>query len=531
MRVKKFQAKSMPEAMSMVKTELGEDAIILHSREKHPGIMGLFLGRGVEVTAAVDVKAVSKNKHNAKSKRAQQQELFDDVLPPILQPQSSTAKPAVGRKFDFKVDDSANLKEAPNPLLELSKKLQDETDKTLADQQQDEEKRIPNPGGTYPKPPIMDNAPKIEQRLIHLESQLSKLTGMLEHFSPAMAGGGVPSVPPKTREIYNHLLDQDVDESLALSIATKIAETTDEKDDTWTALKSHLLDKIPVSPRIELDENPKSPKIIMLVGPTGVGKTTTLAKISAQYRYSLDNKFKPKIVFITADLYRLAAVEQLQKYTEILGVNLEVTYSPDEVKQALKKHKDAHLILFDTAGTAQRNMPQINTLCGIVDAAQPSEVHLVLSATTKFSDAIDIIEHFKDMQPSRLIFSKVDESTTFGMILNICMKYKIPISYVTTGQNVPEDIECARPERIAKLLLTKPAVNRSMTVDTYNSTIPNHKEKSNPSSKIEVLAGTTVESKTPEMDKPNENGNEKKYIEIPLSELKAPDAAKKEKRA
>jgi flagellar biosynthesis protein FlhF len=263
----------------------------------------------------------------------------------------------------------------------------------------------------------------------------------------------------------------------------------------------------------------------MLVGPTGVGKTTTLAKISAQYRYALNNKFKPKIVFITADLYRLAAVEQLQKYTEILGVDLEVTYSPEEVKQALKKHKDAHLILFDTAGTAQRNMPQISTLCGIVDAAEPSEVHLVLSSTTKYSDAIDIIEHFKDMQPSRLIFSKIDESTTYGTILNICMKYKIPISYVTTGQNVPEDIECARPERIAKLLLTKPTVNRSMIVDVEkrdSQTIPQTKEDKQ-NENVEVNTDAKIVE--------TENKRQTKRLDIPHLEMKKTDIVKREKRA
>ncbi len=509
MRVKKFQAKSMPEAMSMVKTELGEEAIILHSREKHPGIMGLFLGRGVEVTAAVDLKeAATKQQPKQHAPAPQQQKEVDD-LPPILSAKPLRQKSS-GSKFDFKVDDDTNVDEAPNPLLELTKKFQSGNPKEPKKDSFDMKTGLPEM--PFSKPPVPEDHPRIERRLFQLESQLTKLTGMLESLSPSFAGGGAPCVPPKTREIYNHLLDQDVDESLALNIATKIAETTDENDDTWTVLKTHLLDKIPTAQRIELDGNAKSPKIVMLVGPTGVGKTTTLAKISAQYRYALDNKFKPKIVFITADLYRLAAVEQLQKYTEILGVDLEVTYSPEEVTQALKKHKDAHLILFDTAGTAQRNMPQISTLCGIVDAAQPAEVHLVLSATTKYSDAVDIIDHFKDMKPTRIIFSKVDESTTFGTILNICVKYHIPLSYLTTGQNVPEDIEGARPERIAKLLLTKPTVNRSMNGDFEKHGAK--REDAEPKEKADKLFEVKKESsKTKEA----ENG---KTIDLPVDEPK-----------
>ena len=163
-------------------------------------------------------------------------------------------------------------------------------------------------------------------------------------------------------------------------------------------------------------------------------------------------------------------MEQLQKYSEILGVELESTYSPEEVKQALQKHKNNHLILFDTAGTCQRNMPQMSTLASIVEASDPAEVHLVLSATTKFSDMVDIIDHFMEIKPSRLIFTKIDESTTYGTLLNVLMKYKIPISYLTTGQNVPEDIEVARPERLAKLLLQKPSVNRTIEKgETYKS--------------------------------------------------------------
>jgi len=107
-------------------------------------------------------------------------------------------------------------------------------------------------------------------------------------------------------------------------------------------------------------------------------------------------------------------------------------------------------------------MPQMSILAGIVEASHPSEVHLVISSTTKYSDMVDVVDHFMEVHPSRLIFTKIDESTTYGPLLNTMVKYKIPISYLTTGQNVPEDIERARPERIAKLLLNQPTVNRAV---------------------------------------------------------------------
>jgi flagellar biosynthesis protein FlhF len=213
------------------------------------------------------------------------------------------------------------------------------------------------------------------------------------------------------------------------------------------------------------------------------------------------------MAFITADLYRLAAVEQLQKYSEILGVDLEVTYSPEEVKDALKKHKNDHLLLFDTAGTCQRNMPQMSTLGSIIDASEPTEIHLVLSATTKFSDMIDIIEHFKSVKPTHFIFTKIDESTTFGPLLNIISKYKTPISYLTTGQNVPEDIEIAKPERIAKLLLQKPTVNRSFKQEKPASS----KKETNP--KDSQPENASAQAKQP-------SSGEKKQVKKPTKSVK-----------
>ncbi len=449
MRVKKFLAKDMAEAMRMVKADLGPNAIILHSRDVGGGLFGWFRKNSVEVTAALEPKA-------APASSAVPSPLERAVpLAPL-----STASP-IGQKVDYRVsDDPAGPVRDVNPLLALSKKLE------LEKRVEKEKKRmeIPQP----PQPPALQPAPpaakpsNIEDRLSTMESRLIKLTSLLENLAPTLAGGEMPAVPSRTRELYTHLLNQDVDERLALAIATQIAETTDEKDDVWTALKSCLTAKIETAEPFELDFDAKRPKVIMLVGPTGVGKTTTLAKISAQYRYNPNWGVRPKIVFITADLYRLAAVEQLLKYTEILGVELEVTYSPDEVRQALAKHKDAHLVLFDTAGTCQRNMPQMSTLAGIVEASHPSEVHLVISSTTKYSDMVDVVDHFMEVHPSRLIFTKIDESTTYGPLLNTMVKYKIPISYLTTGQNVPEDIERARPERIAKLLLNRPTVNRAV---------------------------------------------------------------------
>ena len=478
----------MPEAMKMVKAELGNNAVILHTRDTNRGLLGFFFGNGVEVTAAVDERraASSEAQEASKPKAAAKPK-------PSAEPSSAT-----GAHCDYRVDDAPQPQpaeekpatgEQENPLLALSRQLEEERRKKLQTMAQDcsqqaahnsqpedqTPSQVPQPQAP---PPKANNHEPVMNRLNGLEKEIHKLAGLIEKLAPHVASGEMPHVPSSTRDVYNHLLEHEVDESLALQFATQIAETLDDADDVWTALKSQMMGKLQTEPALELDFEAKRPKVIMLVGPTGVGKTTTLAKISAQYRYSMKTKVRPKITFITADLYRLAAVEQLQKYTEILGVDLEVTYSSEEVKHAIQKHNDSHLILFDTAGTCQRNLPQMNTLAAVKEAAQPDEVHLVLSATTKFGDMIDVVEHFREMKPNRFLFTKIDESTAYGSLLNTALKYQTPISYLTTGQNVPEDIEVARPERIAKLILMKPTVNRAFTWDIVEA--PSEESESDP---------------------------------------------------
>ncbi|MGC9327641.1 MAG: hypothetical protein ACP5I1_08400, partial [Candidatus Hinthialibacter sp.] len=432
-------------------------------------LWGWFSRAGVEVTAGVDVKPPSSPnpRSNSDSKpklksngRSQNRGGRLDVKVSDDSPAAAEdVAPLLDKKREEKPMTGKPVLAEDHPLLALSRKIVEENSGGG-------KQTIPAPAPPASDSPSPDSNKKLEMSLANLENRLVKLTGLIETLAPAISIDGQSSLPKPAQELYRHLIDQDVEESLAKSTAAHIAEEIGEKGDVWAELQSYLTGKISAAAPVALDRKGDKPHVLMLVGPTGVGKTTTLAKISAQYRYNPNTKTRPKIAFITADLYRLAAVEQLQKYTEILGVELEVTYSPDEVRRALQKHQDAHLILFDTAGTCQRNLPQMSTLAAIVEACGPDEVHLVISTTTKYCDMVDIVEHFKEINPSRLLFTKIDESTTYGPIFNIVSKYKMPISYLTTGQNVPEDIERAQPERIAKLLLSKPIISRAIESDS-----------------------------------------------------------------
>lgn len=198
----------------------------------------------------------------------------------------------------------------------------------------------------------------------------------------------------------------------------------------------------------------RAPKIIAFIGPTGVGKTTTLAKIAAYARL----KHKKRLRFITIDFLRLGAVDQLRQYAEILDIPMEVATTPEEFSKALRgalSGRDApDVILIDTAGRSQRDSFKLNELREFLDVHPAIEVCLTVSATSSPKVLYDIVERFSEaVSVSNLILTKIDEAVSFGGVLNIAYKFGFPFSYLTNGQYVPDDIEVATPERLAELVL------------------------------------------------------------------------------
>jgi flagellar biosynthesis protein FlhF len=196
------------------------------------------------------------------------------------------------------------------------------------------------------------------------------------------------------------------------------------------------------------------PYIVALVGPTGVGKTTTIAKLAANFCL----RERRKVGLITLDTYRIAAVDQLKTYAQIIDVPLEVAMSPEQMKEAVGQMADRDLILIDTAGRGQRDATKIDDLRAFFTAAKPHEVHLVLSATCGEGVLTETIQRFSGVGVDRVIFTKLDEAVGFGVILNCLQKVKAQLSYVTTGQDVPSDIEVGEGRAIAGLILGKPDV-------------------------------------------------------------------------
>ena len=257
--------------------------------------------------------------------------------------------------------------------------------------------------------------------------------------------------------LYNVLLDNEVQEKYinqVLEDMDKVLQTSHSIDNLLSNVYQKMVLKLGTPQVIKPGE--RRPKVVFFVGPTGVGKTTTIAKIASKFKVE-DGK---KVGIITADTYRMAAPTQLQTYANILGVSLNVVYSSEDLLDTVKKqsrtNEDLDVILVDTTGFSHKNNEQkenTKKLITALDGFYDTEVYLVLSATTKQKDLIEIIDSFSAFSEFGLIFTKLDETSALGNIFNMKLYSGAPLSYVTCGQNVPDDIEVLNAQKLVKQLL------------------------------------------------------------------------------
>ena len=252
--------------------------------------------------------------------------------------------------------------------------------------------------------------------------------------------------------IYEQLVRNEVEPVYAKQIIYEVTKKGDKDiqlDNILSAVYQRIVLNLGEMETIQLQG--KKPKLVFFIGPTGVGKTTTLAKIASKHK--LENN--AKIAMITADTYRIAAVEQLKIYANILSVPVEVIYEVNELKDTIEKFSQYDLILVDTAGRSHKNLEQCQDVKDLISSISEyeKEVYLVLSATTKYKDMQKIVDTYSDISDCRLIFTKLDETSAYGNILNMKLKTELSLSYATYGQDVPDDISIMDPQMIAKQLL------------------------------------------------------------------------------
>lgn len=258
-------------------------------------------------------------------------------------------------------------------------------------------------------------------------------------------------MPSLLKKYYDRMCEMEI---LPEIINTLIDNTKNSISDTdlnnktllYNTLKKEIISFIDEVEPISLsDKN----NVVAFVGPTGVGKTTTIAKLAAHF-VLYKNK---KVAMITADTFRVGAIEQLKHYGDLLEVPVHVVYRPEDVKEILTELKDYDLLLVDTMGFSPNNRIQIKKVKNLLDILNPDDIYVVVSAATKNQDMVDILNNYKELQYKKIIVTKLDETKSYGIILNAINISGCKLSYLTTGQNVPDDIEVASGDKIADLIL------------------------------------------------------------------------------
>lgn len=280
-----------------------------------------------------------------------------------------------------------------------------------------------------------------------LRRELSSLRGRVERLAQERE---LPHYRQAVRGLVRRLIDQELSPEMATQIASVVERELSDAALTAApalgdAVRRELARLVPL--RDPLGEPGR--RVLFLVGPTGVGKTTTLAKLAANFVL----RGRGPVALVTADTYRIAGIPQLQTYAEIISVPLDVAYAPDDLRAIVAAHADKALVLIDTPGRSQHNGAQLSELRAFVRAAAPCEVLLTVSGNVRRRDLEDIAERFSRVSYDGLIVTKLDETRTHGAPLNLAHQIGVPLTYLTTGQNVPQDIETATAERLCGLLL------------------------------------------------------------------------------
>ncbi|MCM8774558.1 MAG: flagellar biosynthesis protein FlhF [Candidatus Omnitrophica bacterium] len=309
------------------------------------------------------------------------------------------------------------------------------------------EKRLEVIAGVSEDKPDMGKLELIHWELKELKDTVTQLRLKQDNYSQPFKDDGLY---PVLKEFKKKLCDCDVDGDLAINILKDFQERFTEKDLQNTSLLESFLIKhiaryIEVSGPIVAEQC----KVVAFIGPTGVGKTTTIAKLAAYFSL-MERK---KVFLVTIDTYRIAAVDQLKTYAEIIGIPLEVVFTPQELLVCINKNKDKDLILIDTAGSNPFNSLRMEDLKKFLGQSPNIETHLLISFTTKSKELLEIFKCYNILKVHKIIFTKLDEAMMFGNILNLSVRINRPVSYITTGQNVPDDIELADSQKLAQLIV------------------------------------------------------------------------------
>jgi len=261
------------------------------------------------------------------------------------------------------------------------------------------------------------------------------------------------SFPPEIERMHRLLVKNGVEDYLSRRLLKSFDEQLSLLGEDFSRaapmLEKYMGGLIRTCNGLQLREGRK-PLVAAFIGPTGVGKTTTIAKIASYFSINLHRR----VAIVTADTFRIGATDQVKRYGEILGIPVRVIETPEDLQQVLLEFSGYDLVLMDTAGRSPQNREQIMHLKQLIEIGRPDEVYLVVSMTTKYIDVLSVVAKFGIVPVNRLILTKFDETRTYGLALNLSANFAMDIAYITTGQQVPDDIEVADSQRLAKLILS-----------------------------------------------------------------------------
>lgn len=419
MIIKKFQGKTEDEAVEAAKKELGSNVVVMNVKTiRRKGIFAWFKPVMVEVTVALEEEPGAGSNVTVPT-TPDVRSLTEAIgkIAPIVEraemdktakEEPSHAKPSEGTAIEEKLDNLQNM---------IAAKLKErEPDPAPVDKKEDSSIQV------------SDNK---EEKPAKPEGELAVFFDLLR----------------------NTMEDNEIDYEYANQILDEAVKTTKEgtpMDVVLAGIYQKMILKFGKAETITAASH--GPKTVFFVGPTGVGKTTTIAKIAS--KFSVEQQ--KKIALLTADTYRIAAADQLRTYANILEVPFRIIYTIEEMKAALADFKDFDYIFVDTAGHSHQNSEQKNIMGGFihsVDGLVEREVYLVVSATTKYRDLRSIADAYSEITDYKLIFTKLDETTAFGNLLNLKLYTDASLSYITCGQNVPDDIKEFNAQSTVKLLL------------------------------------------------------------------------------
>lgn len=376
MKVKKYKASSMQEAMSQVRAELGDEAVILNSKAvKTTSFFGLVTKKGVEVIAAVDEEPIKQKSKNY----------------PVLEIEP-VKEPDVVRNEQFSIDFSSQRE-------------------------------------------LLDNIQEMKRMMKGLKSPYSRDSELPDYFFEIEESLQKTELPTELAQAASEHLYQEWQKSKNMS-KRQMTET----------LKGYFLQLIE---QVDFERNIYKKKYVSLVGPTGVGKTTTLAKMAA----SVVLKHGKSVGFITTDTYRIAAIEQLKTYASILEAPIEVCYNAEDFQEAKGRLSHLDIVFIDTAGRNFLNEEFVRDLQAVIDFKEEMDTFLVLSLTSKINDMKKITDQFWKVGIQQFIFTKKDETASSSSMYAMIQQYDIGAAFITNGQSVPEDLQVAHKDLVVTELL------------------------------------------------------------------------------